>query len=242
MKTSLCGFLVAALAVSSARAEPLTIVENGVPRAAVVVAAGEPKAEEAAAEIQRYVEKMSGAKLPILKEGDAVAVPISILVGHTAAAQKLGVTVPSGYNPTIRPEAFEEEGFVIKTAGKSLVVGGNSDGPYQGTIYAACELLERLGCRWYFPGEWGEVVPEQKTLSVPDLDVKTKPDFVKTFIQELPVAEYPYFAEHAQQHMTKSVPSTGKSEFEFGLDLILDGLEKMLGPARKPTHTRARKR
>jgi len=72
--------------------------------------------------------------------------------------------------------------------------------------------------------------------------MKTKPDFVKTFIQELPVAEYPYFAEHAQQHMTKSVPSTGKSEFEFGLDLILDGLEKMLGPARKPAQAKARKR
>jgi len=72
--------------------------------------------------------------------------------------------------------------------------------------------------------------------------MKTKPDFVQTFIRELPVAEYPYFAEHAQQHMTKSVPSSGKSEFEFGLDLILDGLEKMLGPKRKPARAKARGR
>jgi hypothetical protein len=71
--------------------------------------------------------------------------------------------------------------------------------------------------------------------------MKTKPDFVKSFIEQLPVAEYPYFAEHAQQHVTKSVPSTGKSEFEFGLDLILDGLEKMLGRARKPAQAKARK-
>jgi AcrR family transcriptional regulator len=72
--------------------------------------------------------------------------------------------------------------------------------------------------------------------------MKTKPDFVKTFIRELPVAEYPYFAEHAQQHMTKSVPSSGKSEFEFGLDLILDGLEKMLGPKGKSGRAKARRR
>jgi len=72
--------------------------------------------------------------------------------------------------------------------------------------------------------------------------MKTKPDFVKAFIRELPVAEYPYFAEHAQQHMTKSVTSTGKSEFEFGLDLILDGLEKMLGPKRESVRAKVRGR
>lgn len=55
--------------------------------------------------------------------------------------------------------------------------------------------------------------------------MKGKPDFVQTFVRELPVDEYPDFAEHVQQHMTKAVPTTGKSEFEFGLDLILDGLE-----------------
>ena len=55
--------------------------------------------------------------------------------------------------------------------------------------------------------------------------MKQKADFVQKFIRELPVDEYPDFAVHVQQHMTKTVPTTGKSEFEFGLDLILDGLE-----------------
>jgi hypothetical protein len=58
-----------------------------------------------------------------------------------------------------------------------VIVGGNSDGPYQGTIYAGYDLLERLGCRWYFPGEWGEVVPEKKTVTLGEVDLKTKPDF-----------------------------------------------------------------
>ena len=57
--------------------------------------------------------------------------------------------------------------------------------------------------------------------------LKNKADFVQKFIRELPVEEYPYFAEHVQQHVTKSVPTSGKTEFEFGLDLILDGLEMM---------------
>jgi AcrR family transcriptional regulator len=64
--------------------------------------------------------------------------------------------------------------------------------------------------------------------------MKTKGDFVQKFIRELPRDEYPDFADHVDQHMTKSVRTTGKSEFEFGLDLILDGLEQMHNAASRP--------
>lgn len=36
---------------------------------------------------------------------------------------------------------------------------------------------------------------------------------------------YPYLAEHGEQHMGPGAPN-GKQEFEFGLDLILDGLKR----------------
>jgi AcrR family transcriptional regulator len=36
---------------------------------------------------------------------------------------------------------------------------------------------------------------------------------------------YPYLVEHGEQHMAPGAPN-GKQEFEFGLDLILDGLER----------------
>lgn len=65
--------------------------------------------------------------------------------------------------------------------------------------------------------------------------MKTKADFVQKFIRELPRDEYPDFANHVDQHMTKSVRTTGKSEFEFGLDLILDGLEQMHDAASRPS-------
>jgi AcrR family transcriptional regulator len=61
--------------------------------------------------------------------------------------------------------------------------------------------------------------------------MKTKPDFVQSFIRNLPRDEYPYFAEHVDQHMTESVRASGKSEFEFGLDLILDSLDGMRSKA-----------
>lgn len=43
----------------------------------------------------------------------------------------------------------------------------------------------------------------------------------------IPADQYPYFFEHAQQHLQPPDP-TDKPEFEFGLELILDGLERLL--------------
>jgi hypothetical protein len=178
MNRSLQFLLAIILAVATAvHADSLTIVDNGQPRAAIIVATNEPRALTAAKDIQKYLEKMSGAKLPLVMEGEAVTAAISILVGHTQAAEKLGIKIPSGYDRTIRAEFNEEEGYVLATKGNSLVVAGNSDGPYQGTLYAAYALLDKLGCRWYFPGDWGEVIPEAKTITVPELAVNSKPDF-----------------------------------------------------------------
>lgn len=53
------------------------------------------------------------------------------------------------------------------------------------------------------------------------------PDFGPTFLRDLGFEDYPYLAEHAAQHFKP--PRAGDvNDFEFGLDLILDGLERML--------------
>ena len=51
-------------------------------------------------------------------------------------------------------------------------------------------------------------------------------DLVTTFFQEFPADEYPHLAEHAQQHLTGS-GDDDVGGFEFALDLILDGLERL---------------
>ena len=45
------------------------------------------------------------------------------------------------------------------------------------------------------------------------------------FLREFPADEYPYLAEHIRQHAEPSDERHGT--FEFGLDLVLDGLEKL---------------
>jgi AcrR family transcriptional regulator len=46
------------------------------------------------------------------------------------------------------------------------------------------------------------------------------------FLKELSVDEYPYLAEHIEQHLKERSPED-EGEFAFGLDLILDGLERV---------------
>jgi len=176
MLTLVCGL---ALLMSGACRADLTLVADGKPNA-VIITSAEPHATQVAADIQRYIEKISGARLAVVKEGDAIPAgfPISIVIGHTRIAQQAGVKIPAGFHEVIGdPKAFEEEGFVIATKGNRVILGGNSDGPYQGTFYAGYDFLERLGCRWYFPGEWGEVIPEKKTVSFPVTNITSKPDF-----------------------------------------------------------------
>jgi AcrR family transcriptional regulator len=59
---------------------------------------------------------------------------------------------------------------------------------------------------------------------VPDL-----PDAASSLLAELPAAEYPHLAEHIRQHLGDR-DDREEGEFEFGLDLILGGLERLLSP------------
>ena len=56
------------------------------------------------------------------------------------------------------------------------------------------------------------------------------PDLAATFLRQFPRDEYPDVAEHVEQHLTEG-SHQDVSAFEFALDLILDGLERIRGAA-----------
>jgi len=150
----------------------LVIVQDGKPQA-VIVTAEQPSAtaKHAAEELQHFIELMSGAKLPII--ADTAPLPggqVALLVGRSKRI--VGVDVPAG-----ETRDRDREGFVLKTQGDRIILAGNEDGNYHGTEYAVYDFLERLGCRWYYPGDFGQVVPKLKTIDVPALDVAQKPSF-----------------------------------------------------------------
>jgi AcrR family transcriptional regulator len=54
-------------------------------------------------------------------------------------------------------------------------------------------------------------------------------DYAERFLRAFSEDEFPYLAEHVRQHM--AIPAAGETAFAFGLDLILDGLERLLAEA-----------
>jgi AcrR family transcriptional regulator len=58
-------------------------------------------------------------------------------------------------------------------------------------------------------------------------DAQDLADFAAKFLRELRAGDYPYLAEHVEQHLTAfGDGGASDSEFEFGLGLILDGLKR----------------
>ena len=68
------------------------------------------------------------------------------------------------------------------------------------------------------------------TLWLVGMDLPAKDDFdalAASFLESLPRDELPHLVEHVEQHLRERDPEE-KTEFEFGLDLILDGLERFI--------------
>ena len=176
----LCFFLPAAcLAGPSVRGNnsttgsELVLVQNGRPTATIVTSASPTKnTRKAANELQKYIEKISGAKLPIADD----STPLSgclVLVGPG----KFTNHVPNLKIPSGRTKNLREEGFVIRTHKNHLVLAGNDTEPYLGTRYAVIEFLHRLGVRWFMPGQMGEVIPKMSTVTVGPINITQRPDF-----------------------------------------------------------------
>jgi len=162
-----------ALTLAGGAFAALTLVEDGEPQAMIVISSKPSEsAKRAANELQHFIALMSGATLPISSDEITERIGQVILaVGCSGLTQ--GVQIPSGDDLD-----HTREGFVLKTQGNNIILAGNEDGDYCGTEYAVYELLNRLGCRWYFPGDFGQVVPKMQTITVPDVDVAEKPSFI----------------------------------------------------------------
>jgi hypothetical protein len=143
---------LAALAFVLTQMATAALVENGQPRATIVVPVNaSPTVSEAARELSAYLEKMSGAKLPIVAEGQPV----------TGARIDVGLT-PTGDDERIR----------IEVGPDNVTISGGGD---RGTLFAVYRFLETLGCRWLAPDH--ELVPQRKTIAMEPFRLDSRPAF-----------------------------------------------------------------
>ena len=174
----------------------VTIVENGLPTAEIVLSANPTRyAQIAALELQTYVGKISGAQLSITSDAAPPAAGYLVLIGESELTRQLGY----------QNGDFEKDEFLVETRGNRLILMGRDSSelgavtyeenghwagywPYsvdpskreifkdRGSLFAVYELLEKFcGVRWYMVTEIGEVVPEAQSLCFTNLHVRRAP-------------------------------------------------------------------
>ena len=162
------------LLVSQASAQQQFLAKGGQAEAVIVVGhEGDNFDHWVAGELQRYVEQLSGAELSIVSSDRIPPQKLLIVVGSpesnplVASAEEKELVSFAGLKPG---------GLVLKTVdleGRPAVLVGAGD--ETGTMYAAYELLERLGIVFQLSND---IIPQQKPdLPLPSLDVRMEPAF-----------------------------------------------------------------
>jgi len=161
---------------------PVMLVRDGAARAAIVLRAGANSTERSFAKmLATHIREMSGAELPVLAPSELGGLTITaqgaragdprrreaafVLLGSHAGLEALRVD----------PAALGREGMVVRTVGNVVVVCGKD---WDGLRHATVELLERLGCRYLWPGALGHVVPRRRTVVVPPTAVAEAPRLI----------------------------------------------------------------
>jgi hypothetical protein len=135
----------------------LTLAGRGKTRYRIVVPENAPPAElYAAEELQRYLERCSGARLPIVADTELLK-PREIMIGDNLHVGRL--------NLQLDRSKLGSDGFILRTDGDRLIlVGGHPRGVLNG-VYTLLE--EQFGVRWFAPEL--EVVPKLDVVRVPKL-------------------------------------------------------------------------
>lgn len=116
-------------------------------------------------DLARCLRLMTGADVEVARGPVPPADAAGIFVGTAAQLAAAGFDVPRDLSP---------QELALRTPNaRQVVLAGGGD---WGVAHAVYEFLDRLGCRWYYPGEAWEVIPKRPDLAV-SLDVRAGPDF-----------------------------------------------------------------
>ncbi len=143
------------------------LVDGGESRAVIVLPEDPEEGEQQAAdELVEHIQLITGAEMPVI-DG---AVPDDLL------AIRVGRAADSALDDLVREQGDDPWGFAlaVEEGGDVQLRGLSPDG----TLAAACELLEQLGVRWYMPGEIGRVLPESDSLYLKPQETVQVPSFI----------------------------------------------------------------
>jgi len=120
--------------------------------------------KHSAEELQRCLQKMSQAKLPIVTD-DSPMTEDEIILGVNRHLEAL--------NTPISLDELGDEGFILRTVGQHLMIVG---GPIRGTLYGVYTFLENyLGCRWF--SSKVSHIPKQNDITIGPINDMQRPAF-----------------------------------------------------------------
>ncbi len=119
---------------------------------------------KAAQELQKYIERISGVLIPV-EDDNTIERNYEIIVGKSRRIEDTGFNIDF--------DELGDDGFVIKTVGKKLIIAGGKE---KGSLYGVYTFLEDyLGCRKY--SERVTVIPENENITIGKIDDKQIPCF-----------------------------------------------------------------
>lgn len=182
MKIRHLAAILTAICMMGEIAGAAALVEGGRAEGRIVVPdEANPGERFAAEQIQQYVQKMSGAKLEIVKAPEAGNGP-AILIGNQPENRKVIEQLNQAHPDTM-------EAFAVVGKGDRLSVAGRSE---DSTIWAAWQWLESQGVVWVMPGEHGTYVPRKEKIEIAeDSDIEAPGMFKRGGGYSLPVEDAP---------------------------------------------------
>ena len=162
-----------------------------------------PPVAFAADELKYYLDKITGADFKIVNKIPEHA-PAIVLGGQFALnaginVEKLkrdGYTIQTVGNKIYiagKDDNTEKSKILFSLKDKSLEdIENNKEKRFlafgepswdfeRGTLFGTYDFLERVGVRWFFPGEKGEIIPENNSLTLAPINVTEEPFFELRF-------------------------------------------------------------
>ena len=177
-----CFLALGTLVAAHGDAVPVTLIKDGKCNTAIHVAPeymhsnplspkasrteieGEPgrvRVRESVKDLAAYLGKLTDTTVPIQTRPPAADdKTIPILIGSYADKTFAPFTTKTGFR----------QGYRLVVSEKGIGMQGETD---EGVSYAIYELLDSLGCRWYLPGDLGEVIPRLKSVTLAAQSMQT---------------------------------------------------------------------
>ena len=160
-------------------ATDLLLADASGTKAVIVVSPMAGKWErQAATDLAKYLEAMTGAKPALADNPTAIVAALkgsapALLLGSEALdaepSLRDALAKVAAKNPILRADAI-----VVRRKGNRVLIAGSND---EAHYYAVAHLLQLWGCRWYFPGDFGECIPHHAALKMGEIDFAYAPPF-----------------------------------------------------------------